>query len=267
MLNCSALEFPVVVQQFIFYCSVGNRNPPAVVARPLINGYRSVSTERMDRSNNGKPPTEKRVQWALDSPKKSPSPTVQTTPAAPSNPHSNADSQVVRVPVLPSPTVQTRPPIAHEIQSWSRGFGSSDQNGPSGGIPWQREEHHRMMQWRIAEARRLRDEEITALQNRRSLTETEEERLRTLLLERDFQRRAEEVLQHNDGEEEEEQEEDEEDDADSVRQVNLLSSSSGVCVHSDVIEPIDLYVRTTKVSQEMIITLLKQFFRTEFAFH
>ena len=50
------------------------------------NGHASPSTERGDirhvngTHGNGKPPTEKRVQWAIDSPKKSSSPSVKNPP-------------------------------------------------------------------------------------------------------------------------------------------------------------------------------------------
>lgn len=72
------------------------RPPPPVVARPLVNGQRSQSVERIDRSANGKPPTEKRVQWAIDSPKKSPSPTVQQRSPVPNYALPlPADSQVI----------------------------------------------------------------------------------------------------------------------------------------------------------------------------
>jgi hypothetical protein len=60
----------------------GIRPGPIMNGRPLMAANRSVSSERLEvrpLNGNGKPPVEKRVQWAIDSPKKSPSPTVSST--------------------------------------------------------------------------------------------------------------------------------------------------------------------------------------------
>lgn len=54
-----------------------------------------------------------------------------------------------------------------------------------------------MLQRRVDEARSMRDKEINHLENLDRLTERQEVRLRTLRLEKEFQRRAEE-LNHDD---------------------------------------------------------------------
>lgn len=145
---------------------------------------------------------------------------------------------MVRVPVLPSPSaVPHRPIIAEEIHSWSRGFQDRvDRNGSPSNTPWQREEHQRWKQSRVQEARRLRDEEIALLQSRQNLSETEKERLRTLLLERDFQRRAEEVI-HRDDEEGEEMDEDEDGDEEDGGLSGPLNVSSSVVVTHKIAVP------------------------------
>ncbi|XP_035207092.1 afadin-like isoform X1 [Stegodyphus dumicola] len=86
--------------------------------------------------------------------------------------------------------------------------------------PWEREEkekiangisdtfyyttHTLLHKQRLEEARRARDEEIRELESRSHLTPQQEDRLRTLRLEQEFQRRAEELH----GEEEEDDDED-----------------------------------------------------------
>lgn len=60
-----------------------------------------------------------------------------------------------------------------------------------------------MHKQRLEEARRARDEEIRELESRSHLTPQQEERLRALRLEQEFQRRAEELR----GEEEDDDDE------------------------------------------------------------
>ncbi|XP_067129522.1 afadin-like [Centruroides vittatus] len=70
--------------------------------------------------------------------------------------------------------------------------------------PWEREEKEKLQKQRLEEARRVRDDEIRELETLQRRNPKQEERLRTLRLEQEFQRRAEEL--HGDEEEEEDEE-------------------------------------------------------------
>lgn len=72
--------------------------------------------------------------------------------------------------------------------------------------PWDREEKEKERKKRLDEVRRMRDQEIDELESLLQRTLKQEERLRTLRLEQEFQRRAEEVK--NEDEEENEDEDD-----------------------------------------------------------
>ncbi|KAG1681978.1 Afadin [Nymphon striatum] len=118
------------------------------------------------------------------------------------------------------PLVQQRPPFnSHENHDIHNRLPQHPNMGPpmrlpphpdKGGSvvpgisPWEREEKEKMQQRKIEEARTLRDREIQHLENLEYLTEKQEARLRTLQLEKEFQRRAEELYQDEDDEDEDE---------------------------------------------------------------
>ncbi|XP_054164184.1 afadin-like [Oppia nitens] len=78
------------------------------------------------------------------------------------------------------------------------------QSGVVSPSPWEREEKERAIQQRLEESKRNRDEEIKYLEALPYRTPQHEERLRKLLIEKEFQRRADEM-----GGDEEEEEDDE----------------------------------------------------------
>ncbi|XP_018360249.1 PREDICTED: afadin isoform X4 [Trachymyrmex cornetzi] len=67
--------------------------------------------------------------------------------------------------------------------------------------PWQREEREKEQARRIEAARQWRDQQITELSALTHRTQQQEEQLRALQLERDFQKRAEEIANQDDDEE------------------------------------------------------------------
>ncbi|KFM79123.1 hypothetical protein X975_23853, partial [Stegodyphus mimosarum] len=72
--------------------------------------------------------------------------------------------------------------------------------------PWDREEKEKLQREQLLDARRARDQEIAYWESMTDRTEKQEEWLRILRLEREFQRRAEQELQDDDDEDEEETE-------------------------------------------------------------
>merc|ERR1739842_123991 len=76
--------------------------------------------------------------------------------------------------------------------------------------PWEREEKEKYEVRRREGVRQWRDELIIGLENLELRSPEQDERLRTLKLERDFQLRAEESMRNIDDEEDEEEDEDDE---------------------------------------------------------
>ncbi|KAB7505955.1 hypothetical protein Anas_00438 [Armadillidium nasatum] len=110
-------------------------------------------------------------------------------------------------PPPPPPPTSTHP----LVQAGTRTTQSSAFGKTVPGIrgPWDRDEKEKYENRKREAARRWRDEQIATLENMGTKTPQEEERMNTLKLEREFQRRAEERLK---GDEDEEEDEDEDDD-------------------------------------------------------
>lgn len=69
--------------------------------------------------------------------------------------------------------------------------------------PWEREEKEKLQREQISDARRARDQEIALLESMPDRNEKQEEWLRILRLEREFQRRAEQEMKEDEDEDEE----------------------------------------------------------------
>ncbi|OQV23477.1 Afadin [Hypsibius exemplaris] len=206
---------------------------------PVMNGHASVSTERLDGrsvNGNGKPPTEKRVQWAIDSPMKSSSPTTSQHSSSPTGPIRKDTASHPRIPVLPNPHAQSpvtvpdrsfSSTVLHEVPPWPRANGTRDNEQSSAPIApataqWNiPDDYERLKQWKQQEMRRFRDEEISSLESRLegSLAPNEEERLRILRLERDFERRAAENRHGHDTEPDEDNDDEEDGEEEEEREM------------------------------------------------
>lgn len=113
-------------------------------------------------------------------------------------------------PRVPAP--HGRPPLSQsqnsrvtfELPQSSSGHDRKDPSNLTSPSPWEREEKEKLHKQRLEEARRARDEEIMQLESIPYMSAKQEERLRTLRLEREFQRRAEEL--HGDEEDDDDDE-------------------------------------------------------------
>ncbi|XP_054714449.1 uncharacterized protein LOC129224072 [Uloborus diversus] len=98
----------------------------------------------------------------------------------------------------------------HVINAWKKMNEELKKRKEKGSVfsasPWEREEKEKMQREQLSESRRLRDREISFLESLESRTEKQEEWLRILRLEKEFQRRAEQEDEDDDEEEEEEEE-------------------------------------------------------------
>ncbi|KAJ8680884.1 hypothetical protein QAD02_016671 [Eretmocerus hayati] len=139
----------------------------------------------------------------------------ENPPARPALPHSNAGT-----PPPPVPNTLTHPLYAKQMDASTR-YTASMQDPPRGGYypansssqqprqyqfsatdPWQREEREKEQARRREAARQWRDQQIAELSGLSRRTPQQEEQLRALQLERDFQKRAEEAASQQDDEEE-----------------------------------------------------------------
>lgn len=140
------------------------------------------------------------------------------------------EQKVVRPQLMPDPRLNTLPAkptnmsqnsrVVYEMQQLAAGHDKKETSNLLSPSPWEREEkekisnvvsgnfyyatHILLHKQRQEEARRARDEEICELESRPHLTPQQEDRLRALRLEQEFQRRAEELH----GEEEDDDDED-----------------------------------------------------------
>ncbi|GFY73939.1 afadin [Trichonephila inaurata madagascariensis] len=159
--------------------------PPPVGARmqhqpPPVVSYRYGPSGYPPRSEDG---TEQKVVR----PQLMPDPRLNTLPAKPANMSQNSR-------------------VAYEMQQLVAGHDKKETSNLLSPSPWEREEKEKLHKQRQEEARRARDEEIRELESRPHLTPQQEDRLRALRLEQEFQRRAEELH----GEEEEDDDEEQE---------------------------------------------------------
>ncbi|XP_054718595.1 afadin-like isoform X2 [Uloborus diversus] len=102
------------------------------------------------------------------------------------------------------PPVSQNSRVTFELSQHPGGHDKKETSNLMSPSPWEREEKEKMHKQRLEEARRARDDEIRELESRHHLTPQQEDRLRALRLEQEFQRRAEELH----GEEEDDDDED-----------------------------------------------------------
>ncbi|CAL1299303.1 unnamed protein product [Larinioides sclopetarius] len=122
----------------------------------------------------------------------------------PSNSHQQIDKSLLSASMTSlcsdaSSSVSSRPRQPHEESSWERMNDDSQKRKEKSSVfiasPWDREEKEKLQREQILDARRARDQEIGFLESIPDRTEKQNEWLRILRLEREFQRRAE---QHDD---------------------------------------------------------------------
>ncbi|KAK7020754.1 hypothetical protein SK128_026085, partial [Halocaridina rubra] len=102
-------------------------------------------------------------------------------------------------PPPPPPPASTHPLLQGSRPTSSIGY-SSNKSIFSSNSPWDREEKDRHDRQKREAVRHWRDEQISSLEALDSRTSQQDERLRTLRLEREFRRRAEEALSNDDDE-------------------------------------------------------------------
>ncbi|XP_042899757.1 afadin isoform X2 [Parasteatoda tepidariorum] len=106
-------------------------------------------------------------------------------------------------PHKPSPNMSQNSRIAYEASQAVSGHDKKEASNLLSPSPWEREEKEKLHKQRQEEARRARDEEIRELESRPHITAQQEDRLRALRLEQEFQRRAEELHGDEDDDEDE----------------------------------------------------------------
>ncbi|KAG8189760.1 hypothetical protein JTE90_012933 [Oedothorax gibbosus] len=104
----------------------------------------------------------------------------------------------------PPANLSHSPRVAFEVPQHPTGQDKKEHSSLLSPSPWEREEKEKLQQHRQEEARRNRAEEIRDLESRAHLSPQQEDRLRALRLEQEFQRRAEELR----GDEDEDDDED-----------------------------------------------------------
>lgn len=139
-------------------------------------------------------------------------PLYKTAPGGQSN--KNASSQFNYVASNAEP-----PKVAFYPAVNSTAVGNtSNNNKPPGSNPWDREEREKEQEMRRDQMRHWRDQQIAELSSCAQRSQQQEEQLKTLILERDFERRAQ--MDSEGGEDGEEEEEEDEGAADGPYQSN-----------------------------------------------
>ncbi|XP_055943711.1 afadin-like isoform X2 [Argiope bruennichi] len=203
--------------------------PPAPAPKPRPQLYNNPGMERLPRPAGYMPPLENSLPYDGNvmhpqHPPPNTNPRMQHQPPPvvsyrygpsgyPPRGEEGMEQKVTRPQLMPDPRIATLPAkpsnmsqssrIAYEAQQHVSGHDKKETSSLLSPSPWEREEKEKLHKQKQEEARRARDEEIRELESRPHLTPQQEDRLRALRLEQEFQRRAEELHGEEDDDDDE----------------------------------------------------------------
>uniref|UniRef100_T1IU86 Afadin n=1 Tax=Strigamia maritima TaxID=126957 RepID=T1IU86_STRMM len=220
-------------QQYPPHLYQGQKPPPPITPKPkvsYIQGPEKPQRHYMQPDNQEvppeRPPLPDEAHLYMESPPPPPPP-ASTHPLNQNGPNVSyrygptgyppAEQQYAAPPRSPgvhdprffARSPQNRVTFDPRLPQEGKNFGSnSDVATALSPSPWEREEREKERKRRLTDARRMRDQEIQELEMMQYRSAKQEERLRTLRLEQEFQRRAEEQKNENDDDEENDDDDD-----------------------------------------------------------
>lgn len=134
-------------------------------------------------------------------------PLYKTAPGGQSNKNTGAAPSSAQFNYVASNAEPPKVAFYPAVNSTAVGNSNNNNNKPPGSNPWDREEREKEQEMRRDQMRHWRDQQIAELSSCAQRSQQQEEQLKTLILERDFERRAQ--MDSEGGEDGEEEEEDE----------------------------------------------------------